>query len=204
MQEKTEAKRLEALLSGELGVQYTNRNSQTLPGAGEFHYSLCRRLDVRRVLKVGCNVGLNLTRITADPGLKAWGIDLNWHAISNARERLPGASFSLASAYHLPFRDKAFDLTFTSGVLIHIAPQLVSQVINEIHRTGARWIACGEYYSEQLTEVPYRGERGALHKLDFGRLFLERFPSLKLVDKGFLAKETTGFDNLTFWLFEKG
>jgi hypothetical protein len=39
---------------------------------------------------------------------------------------------------------------------------------------------------------------------DFGKLFMERFKShVKCIDVGFMWKETTGLDNVTYWVFEK-
>ena len=204
MQQATDTKRLEHLWSGEFGVRYTDRNRQVNAETGNFHHSLCTQLGARRVLEVGCNIGLNLTKMAAESHFDVWGVDLNGYAIAGAKRCLPNARFALASAYSLPFGDDAFDLTFTSGVLIHIPPHSLERVMTEIHRTSRKWICCCEYYSAEVIEVPYRGEKGALYKSDFGRLFFECFPGLKLVEKGFLAKETTGFDNLTFWIFEKG
>jgi len=51
--------------------------------------------------------------------------------------------------------------------------------------------------------VPYHGQRCALFRDDFGRRYREQFPGLVLVETGFLDRSETGFDNLSWWLFEK-
>ena len=52
-------------------------------------------------------------------------------------------------------------------------------------------------------EVPYRGHEGALFRNDYGRLYQERFPSLKLVEKGFEPDSEGVWDDITYWVFEK-
>jgi pseudaminic acid biosynthesis-associated methylase len=202
--EQTEAKRLEGLWTGNFGEEYTRRNSEVTPSAGTFHHALGKRLGAYRVLEVGCNVGVNLTLMAADRDFTVAGIDINQYALQEARHRLPRVILLRATAYHLPFSDKSFNLVFTCGVLIHIPPESLNDVIREIHRVSRKWIWCGEYFSEELTEVPYRGEKAALYKCDFGARYLNVLPDLKLIHRGTLAKESTGFDNLETWLFKKG
>jgi len=54
-----------------------------------------------------------------------------------------------------------------------------------------------------VEEVPYRGHEGALFRNDYGRLYQERFPDLKLVEEGFLPKSEGVWDDLTLWVFAK-
>jgi spore coat polysaccharide biosynthesis protein SpsF len=72
----------------------------------------------------------------------------------------------------------------------------------EIVRVARRYILCGEYFAEQRTEVPYRGQQGALVKRDFGALYLDLFPELKLLEQSLLSRDQ-GWDNVTCWVFEK-
>ena len=74
--------------------------------------------------------------------------------------------------------------------------------MSEIVRCSRRYVLCGEYYADELTEVAYRGHRGALFKRDFGRLYQNLFPELELRADGFLSK-ADGWDDVTWWLFEK-
>jgi hypothetical protein len=53
--------------------------------------------------------------------------------------------------------------------------------------------------------IEYQGQDNKLFKQDFGKLFLKNF-KVNLVDYGFLWGEVYdngGFDDITWWLFEK-
>ena len=69
-------------------------------------------------------------------------------------------------------------------------------------RVSRRYVLTMEYYSAEQVEVPYREHRGALFKRDYGGLFAASYPELKLLERGEL-KADQGWDDVTFWLFEK-
>ena len=92
---------------------------------------------------------------------------------------------------------------FTTGVLIHQPPDELPQVMDEIVRCSRRYVLCGEYRADDLEEVPYRGQEGALFRHDYGRLYRERHPSLRLVEEGFLPRSEGVWDDITYWVFEK-
>ena len=87
----------------------------------------------------------------------------------------------LGSATALPHEDSAFDVVFTSGVLIHIAPDHLPRALDEIHRCTKEYIWGVEYYAPEETEISYRGHNRLLWKMDYARRYLERFPDLELV-----------------------
>jgi pseudaminic acid biosynthesis-associated methylase len=200
----SEVQRLESLWSGEFGDQYVARNRAAAEGRGSFWTGLLREIEVRSVLEVGCNLGGNLGWISGlVPPRGVCGVDINEQALATLRQNLPGVNSFWASARDLPFRDARFDLVFTTGVLIHQAPESLPIVMSEIVRCSRKYVLCGEYYAERLTEVPYRGHSGALWKRDFGGLYQQLFPELVLRRKGFLAKDQGGWDDVTYWMFEK-
>ena len=201
----SDEKRLEALWGGEFGDAYVDRNREAGMGRGPYWKSVLARTGARDVLEVGCNVGGNLRWIVEELGPETvTGIDINEKALREVRESLKIRA-ELASATDLPFADGSFDLVFTMGVLIHQAPDALPRVMSEIVRTSRRWVLCGEYFSEEVTEVPYRGHAGALYKRDFGGDYARWFPRLALVDRGFLPRSPeTSWDDVTWWLFEKG
>ena len=200
----SDEKRLEALWGGEFGDAYVDRNREAGMGRGPYWKSVLARTGARDVLEVGCNVGGNLRWIVEELGSETvTGIDINDKALREVRESLKIRA-ELASATDLPFADGSFDLVFTMGVLIHQAPDALHRVMSEIVRTSRRWVLCGEYFSEEVTEVPYRGHAGALYKRDFGGDYARWFPALALVDRGFLPRSPeTSWDDVTWWLFEK-
>src|SRR5690606_27319490 len=91
--------------------------------------------------------------------------------------RLAGSACATGQA--LPYDDASIDLVFTSGVLIHVAPADLPAVMDETVRVARRYVWCNEYFAKQPEEIPYRGRAGLLFKRDFGRLYLERYPSLR-------------------------
>jgi pseudaminic acid biosynthesis-associated methylase len=198
-----EAARLERLWSGAFGDDYSERNADAGSGRRPFWDALLARHRVERVLEVGCNVGANLQWIEphVEPG-NAYGIDVNLKALARIRDRLPGVNAILSSAQELPFRDGWFDLSFTTGVLIHQPESSLPLVMSELVRVSRRFVLCGEYFAPEATEVPYRDVPGALFKRDYGRLYEERFPELRLVETGTLDR-SEGWDDVTWWLLEK-
>ena len=204
MADEDEAARLESLWSGEFGDHYADRNIDAGEGRAPFWRETLRRLEVGSALEVGCNVGANLRWIAEAIGAaNTHGVDVNEKALAIARERIPGVDVRRAAARELPFADGEVDLAFTTGVLIHQPPEELDAVIDEIVRCSRRYVLCGEYYAPEQEEVPYRGERGALFKLDFGARYLERHPELELIDERFLSRDDGPWDDLTVWTFEK-
>ena len=197
--------RLEQLWSEDFGDQYVERNRAVSDKRGPLWSWLCETYPVGSVLEVGCNMGANLRWLTQllEPR-NVWGIDINASALRAARAEMPDVNAVYSPARSLPFRDGRFDLAFSTGVLIHQPPEALPVVMNEIVRCSRRYVLCGEYYAEHLVEVPYRGERGALYKRDWGALYTSLFPELRLVEKRFEPKSEGGWDDVTFWLFEKG
>lgn len=201
---QSEVKRLEELWGGDFGNAYVERNAEAARGRQPFWQMILSEFPVRSVLEVGCNVGGNL-RWIADlvPSRQVYGVDINEQALARLRQTLPGVNAVYAPARALPFRDRWFDLVFTAGVLIHQPVEVLPVVMAEIVRTSGRYVLCMEYYADELTEVPYRGHSGALWKRDYGGYYQELFPELTLRKTGFLPREAGGWDDVTYWLFEK-
>lgn len=199
----SEALRLEKLWGGEFGNAYVDRNQTASEGREAFWGSLLTEFPAKRVLEVGCNIGGNLQWIAKHvTPHDVFGIDVNDKALEPARRSVANVNPLSASARDLPFRDGWFDLVFTMGVLIHQPPQTLPRVMTEIVRTSRRWVLCAEYFAPDPTEISYHGERGALFKRDFGGDYLAMFPELSLRKKGLLTREE-GWDDVTYWVFEK-
>lgn len=155
---------------GEFGRAYTDRNTLEM---AELDALWSRNYGVSRsainqmflegiprsatFLEVGCNVGNQLVLLQAQGYTQLTGIELQSYALARARSRLKGIALEQGSALALPFEDQAFDVVFTSGVLIHIAPDDLPQAMREIHRCARHYIWGAEYFSPELTAVNYRG-----------------------------------------------
>lgn len=203
---KTSAEDLEQLWAGDFGDAYVERNSQAQKGREGFWSERIEQLQPESVLEVGCNLGGNL-RPLRDllPAARLAGIDVNESALAACREAVSGAELEVASAYDIPFEDGTFDLVFTTGVLIHLPPGKVEEAMAEIVRCSGRYVLCGEYRADSEEEVHYRGHEGALFRRDYGGMYERLHPELSLLDSGFLPAddETSSWDDVTWWLFEK-
>jgi len=201
-------KRLERLWAGEFGDEYVDRNAAAGALREGWWSDLLRRLEPASALEVGCNIGANLQWVAPILGPEAVvGIDINEKALAKLRRRIPGVRAVHARALELPFPDRAFGLTFTMGVLIHQSPEDLPAVMAEVVRCADRFVLCVEYHADGEEEVPYRGERGALYRRDYGGLYTELHPELRLLEQGFLPApeggRRTAFDDANYWLFER-
>jgi pseudaminic acid biosynthesis-associated methylase len=198
-----DAARLEALWAGPFGAEYTERNRAAGERREPFWRDLLAARPCASVLEVGCNLGANLGWIASLlPGRLVVGIDVNRHALARLRDTAPAARGVAASALHLPFAAESFDMVATVGVLIHQSPTTVADAMREIARCARRYVVCAEYHADALTEVPYRGQPGSLFKRDFGALYRDVIPGLRLASTGFLSR-AEGWGDVTYWVFEK-
>jgi pseudaminic acid biosynthesis-associated methylase len=198
-----DAARLERLWAGDFGDAYSDRNADAGAGRKEFWDTLLTRYPMSRVLEVGCNTGANLQWIAPHLATgEAFGVDVNREALARLRQRIPTINALESHARELPFRDDWFDLAFTTGVLIHQPESTLHMVMGEVVRVSRRFVLCGEYFAPETTEIQYRDVPGSLFKRDYGRLYREQFPELRIVDQGHLGR-AEGWDDVTWWLFEK-
>lgn len=183
-----------AVWKSDFGREYSDRNTLDPDALDQLYrrnYGITRRqineaflCDIAKdasLLEVGCNTGNQLLMLQQMGYSNLSGIELQPYARELAVRRLPGVALKLGSAVALPHDDSSFDVAFTSGVLIHIAPKDLPQVLDEIYRCSRGLIWGMEYYAPQFTEVNYRNQSGLLWKMDFAQCYLERFPDLELV-----------------------
>jgi len=196
---------------GEFGDQYADRNAITMDNIRirvrtlAPIWRLMRFEEPRSILECGCNVGLNLLGLHQITGADLFAIEPNAKARAKAVEAgaIKPAHLKEASLDAVPFGDASMDLVFTSGVLIHVAPERLDTALDEVYRVSRRWVLLIEYFSKEQEMVPYRGETDLLFKCDFGARMLDRHPDLVPVDEGFYWNRTTGFDDTNWWLFRK-
>ena len=199
---------------GEFGDQYTDRNlnidQSTYNKFGitrsKMNQDFLDSLELTKVLEVGCNRGeqLNLLWLNDNGTKDFYGIDINEYALHEARENNLNLNVVKGSALDIPFKDNYFDMVYTSGVLIHIHPDNLKQVMTEIYRCSKKYIWGFEYWSLDCQEINYRNNEGFLWKNNFSRLYQEYFSDLKLVKEEFYEyKDGSGnIDNM--FLLSKG
>ena len=185
-----------AAWKGDFGREYTDRNTFEATVLNSLYlknYGLTRTAINERflrgipkdasILEVGCNTGNQLILLQQMGYSNLSGVELQPYALELARERTCNISLLQGSALALPYEDAAFDVVFTSGVLIHIAPGDLPRAMDEIHRCAQSYVWGMEYYAADVTEVNYRNHGGLLWKMDYARRYLERFADLELIQE---------------------
>jgi len=179
---------------GQFGKEYTDRNAVSLDELDVMYrtnYGITRtEMNSRfigdldrssRILEVGSNIGNQLLCLQKAGFRSLYGIELQSYAVELSKCRTTGINIVEGSAFDIPFKDGFFDLVFTAGLLIHISPEDITAVLDEIYRCSKRHIWGFEYYADAYTEIPYRGHTDLLWKTNFAKLWLERFKTLRLV-----------------------
>ena len=178
----------------QFGKEYTDRSAFSLEELNQLYrsnYGITRtelnnlfigEMDRNiRILEIGSNIG-NQLLLLQEMGFKnLYGIEINSYAVEISKRRTKNINIIQGSSFDIPFKNDYFDILFTSGVLIHINPQDIKKVMEEIYRCSRKYIWGFEYYSEEYQEILYRGEKNLLWKANFPKLYLELFGDLELV-----------------------
>ena len=159
---------------------------------------------ISSVAELGCNIGLNLMalhRINQDFRLR--GYEINAKAAESASKANIAEVINTSVVEPLD-TSKKFDLTFTKGVLIHINPDMLNAVYQNLYDLSNKYIMVYEYYNPTPVSVEYRGHHNKLFKRDFAGELIDKF-NLKLIDYGFNYKRENYFpkDDATWFLMEK-
>lgn len=150
-----------------------------------------------KILDVGCGAGAQLKTLQDMGFYNLYGVDIQGYAIEKAKGY---GVLSVGSVLDLPFKDTSFDMVMTSGLLIHIPPDLLLEAMGEMYRVTKKYIWCFEYYSLWLESISYHGHDDMLWKADYVSFFRQRFPDLTLVKEQFFSHD----DNQdTMFLLEK-
>jgi len=204
---------------GEFGKDYTDRNTRVDEDLNKIYqtwYNVTRKEmneaflgslpKDTRILEVGCNTGMQLANLKSMGFTSLYGIELQAYAVQKAKDYTQGINIIQGSAFDIPFKDGFFDLVFTSGVLIHIAPENLPLVFSEMHRCSKKYIWGFEYFAEDVTSIKYRGNEGFLWKANYGKLMRNQFKGLSLLKEQFypyVSEAEKG--NVDFmYLLEKG
>jgi pseudaminic acid biosynthesis-associated methylase len=193
------------LWAGAFGNEYTRRNMITVNKRESiWQMMLPRRCE--SVLEIGANVGANLEAIASFSDCDIYACEPNELARTELIETdvAPSSHITADYADKLSFPDDVADLVFSCGVLIHIPTDKLLPSMREMHRCSKRYIICAEYFAPTEEMIHYRGHDNAMWRRDYGSLWLDNFPDLHCTASMFAWKRTTGMDNLTFWVFEKG
>jgi spore coat polysaccharide biosynthesis protein SpsF len=199
----------ESFWQGEFGDSYIDRNQGddwVAANLAMFSRILGRTCEVESVLELGPNIGLNLTAIKRIlPRVKLSAVEINEKAVKILKLNLPEVDVQHTSILDFDHSSTKYDLVFTKGVLIHINPDYLNVVYDKIFEASSKYVLVSEYYNPKPVEVQYRGHSEKLFKRDFAGEMLDRFPSLQLVDYGFIYHRDLNFpqDDMSWFLMEK-
>ncbi len=199
----------EAFWKGSFGNDYTDRNrgpGLAAANAAFFSRILARTRNVRCILELGSNCGLNLMALRQLlPGAQLSAVEINERAAAELLANLGSVDLHCTSIFDFQ-PCTTWDLVFTKGVLIHINPDKLPAVYDLMYCSSSRYVLLAEYYNPKPVEVSYRGHTGKLFKRDFAGEMLDMFPDLSLIDYGFVYHRDSSFpqDDLTWFLMGKG
>jgi len=198
----------ETFWAGKFGDDYIARNTgAALLGSNiSFLAKLLNRChQAKSLIEFGSNVGMNLRAIRAlRPDMELDAIEINDSAVKELRAW--GGAQRIHHGSILDFKpDRTWDIALIKGVLIHINPDFLPNVYELLFRSSSRYILVVEYYNPTPVEVAYRGHAGRLFKRDFAGELLDKYPSLRIVDYGFVWHRDPVFpqDDPTWFVLEK-
>jgi len=203
--------------TSEFGGEYTSRN--TFKSEEEFNNFFLKRYLITRdefyknylsvipfessILEVGANIGNQLSSLFRVGYKNLYGIEIQKDAINYAHQSLPYIDIIYGLAQDIPFKENYFDAVFTNNVLIHISPENINSVMEEIYRTSKKYIFGFEYFSDDFTEINYRQKKGLLWKADYCKLFMQNFPDLRILKKKIFIPQDEPDNKDQFYILEK-
>lgn len=178
-------KALDSLYRKRYGVTRTSLNKEFLKGVDR----------TSRILEVGSNVGQQLLCLQKMGFKNLYGIEPQRYAVEKSKAKTRGINIITGNAFDLPFKDGYFDIVFTSGVLIHIHPDHIKKAMQEIARCAKNFIWGFEYYSDNYSEIEYRGSKGLLWKAPYQDIYKRNVPGLKIAKQKLVGyKENDNLD----------
>ena len=162
----------EGFWAGAFGNEYIDRNkSERLISSNIalFAKILACTENVRSVFEFGANIGLNLIAIKhLLPNALLSAVEINKQAVVELKKVVKEAVVYQQSILDFSWDvPPPQDLVLIKGVLIHINPDMLSQVYQSLYRLSKRYICIVEYYNPTPVSVSYRGQRDRLFKRYF-------------------------------------
>ena len=197
----------EVFWSEQYAEDYIKKNAEFDTGLAleAWKKMLASTSGITSLLECGCNIGRNIDSLDRLlPSASKSIIEISKPAFDFVSSR-----HALAQKFNGSILESSlegsFDLVYTMGVLIHINPDELLANLQKAYNYSNKYLLFGEYFNRTPIMLDYQGEKNRLFKRDFGKLVIENFP-VKLLDYGFLwghIYDSAGFDDVTWWMFEK-
>lgn len=161
----------EELWAGIYGVQYTTRFTVEWRQRIPLMRAMLDRTKARSVLDVGTNAGWNLRALRdVDATLRLKGVEINPHVALTASSMAFDVTVGPARQVGQLFPQQ-FDLVITSGVLIHVPPDLIEETMRSIVQASCGWVLCIEYQAETEKAVRMHGDTPRAWARPYGDLY---------------------------------
>lgn len=198
----------EEFWASSFGTEYIGRNDSNKLLASNLNFftkALKQAGKISSCLEFGANIGMNLKALQLlYPGIDLKGVEINADAAESLRNLIGHKNVYEGSIFDYPVTDKV-DVSLIKGVLIHINPDMLNAVYENLYQASNRYILVCEYYNPSPVAIPYRGHTDRLFKRDFAGEMLDKYTDLTLVDYGFAYRRDPAFpqDDITWFLMEK-
>ena len=192
----------------DFGNDYIKRNNnKKILSSNLYLFSNCLKntSDIKSCIEFGSNIGLNLKALKIlFPNINIPAIEINEMAVSKLNKIVEKKNIYHQSIINFSNQNK-WDLVLIKGVLIHINPDQLYKVYDNLYYSSKKYILLCEYYSRLPTNVEYYGFKDKLFKRDFCGEMLDRFNDLELVDYGFIYHRAQNFpqDDINWFLLRK-
>jgi len=194
--------------AGQFGSDYILRNQGQNLLASNLNFftkAFNQAGKISSCIEFGANIGMNLKSLQLlYPEIELQGVEINEVACKELQGLIGGKN-----AHHSTIFDfhatKQFDVSLIKGVLIHINPDKLALVYQQLYKSSSRYILIAEYYNPSPVAISYRGHQDRLFKRDFAGEFLDTYSDVTLVDYGFSYHRDPAFpqDDITWFLLEK-
>jgi len=115
------------------------------------------------ILELGCNIGTKLQILNNMGFKKLHGVEINQEAANLAQNNNPSFHIFNSSIEEFDSEKNHFDIVFTSGVLIHVDPNNITQIIKkkskwDDHDVSPKIRQVLQHWGYKLTEDDYKYE----------------------------------------------
>ena len=198
----------EKFWANEFGTEYIERNKGEKLLASNLNFftkALQQAGKIESCIEFGANIGMNLKALKLlYPSIISNAIEINENAANILRDIIGQDNVYNGSIFDYNVKSKV-QLSLIKGVLIHINPNMLQKVYEQLYNSSEKFILIAEYYNPTPVALNYRGHDDRLFKRDFAGEFLDKYPDTELIDYGFSYRRDKAFpqDDITWFLIKK-
>jgi spore coat polysaccharide biosynthesis protein SpsF len=198
----------EKFWANEFGTEYIERNQgeQLLASNLNFFSKALQQAGIiESCIEFGANIGMNLKALQLlYPSIRMKAIEINGNAANILGDFIGKDNVYNGSIFEHTVESKV-QLSLIKGVLIHINPNMLQKVYEQLYNCSEKFILIAEYYNPTPVALNYRGHEDRLFKRDFAGEFLDKYKDTELIDYGFSYRRDPAFpqDDITWFLIKK-